>query len=189
MLTKEALPGVPGPLLLTPVVHRDDRGFFVETYNASQLAAAGIAATFVQDNLSLSHRPGTIRGLHFQSPPMAQGKLVRVQRGAVLDVVVDLRRGSPTYGRHIAVTLSAETMQELWVPPGFAHGFCTLVPDTEVAYKVTNHYSAPHDSGLAWNDPALGITWPIDEQRAILSEKDRRLPRLAELVSPFRYEP
>ena len=173
-------------LLITPVKHGDRRGFFSEVYNAAALRSeAGLDETFVQDNHSLSRGKGVVRGLHFQIPPMAQGKLVRVTRGAILDVAVDLRPGSPTYARHVAVELSAENWSQLWVPVGFAHGFCTLTEDTEVIYKVTVGYSPTHDKGLYWNDPALDITWPVDEVEAELSEKDQTQPLLAELPTYF----
>lgn len=169
--------------IITPRRFGDHRGFFSEVYNKRALAEAGIELEFVQDNHSLSAEVGTVRGLHFQTPPMAQDKLVRVTRGAVLDVAVDVRAGSPTYGKHVAVELSAENWRQLLVPIGFAHGFCTLAPDTEVMYKVTNYYSAAHDGGIAWDDPALGIEWPVTD--AVLSEKDRGLPRLADLGEVF----
>lgn len=173
--------------IVTPKIFRDARGFFSETYNARVLAEAGIDAAFVQDNHSLSAEPGVVRGLHFQLEPRAQGKLVRVARGAILDVAVDIRAGSPTWGRHVAVELSAENWRQLWVPPGFAHGFCTLVPDTEVIYKVTDFYAPDHDRAIAWDDPALAITWPVAAGAAILSDKDRRAPRLADIGIAFRY--
>lgn len=165
--------------------HSDERGYFTETYNKRAFATAGIGIDFVQDNHSLSLRPGTIRGLHFQVGPFAQDKLVRVVRGAILDVAVDLRRGSPQFGRHVAVTLRASEPRQILVPIGFAHGFCTLEPDTEVVYKVSNFYSAPHDRGIRWNDPALGIAWPVTEQEAALSAKDRQLPPLRDIEAPF----
>jgi dTDP-4-dehydrorhamnose 3,5-epimerase len=163
----------------------DSRGYFMKIYNRKAYAAAGIMDEFVQDNLSLSVEAGTVRGLHFQTPPLAQAKLIRVGRGRVLDIAVDLRRTSPIYGRHLAVELSAENRLQLWIPVGFAHGFCTLEPNTEVSYKVTAHYSATHDQGIAWNDPALGIEWPVDPDRVILSEKDTRYPPLGELPAYF----
>jgi dTDP-4-dehydrorhamnose 3,5-epimerase len=171
--------------LLTPVRYRDERGFFQETWNRRVFEAAGLPADFVQDNHASSRRRGTLRGLHFQSPPRAQDKLVRVARGAVLDVAVDLRRASPTYGRHVAAVLSAENGAQLWVPKGFAHGYVTLEPDTEVVYKVTDFYSPADDRGIAWDDPALGIDWRVPAGEVSLSEKDRRLPPFAELPAYF----
>ena len=147
----------------------------------------GIDAAFVQENHSLSVDRGVVRGLHFQSPPAGQAKLVRVGAGSILDVAVDIRRGSPSYGRHVAVVLSAAEGNQLFVPEGFAHGFCTLEPNTEVIYKVNRYYSREHDLGLAWNDPELGIAWPVSEGDALLSDKDRRQPALAELPAYFRY--
>jgi dTDP-4-dehydrorhamnose 3,5-epimerase len=176
-----------GVLLLRPRRFADARGYFVETYNKDTFGKAGIDVTFVQDNQSLSRAAGTVRALHFQVPPFAQAKLVRVLRGSVYDVVVDVRRGSPTYGRWIAVELDAESGEELFVPRGFAHGFCTLVPDTEVAYKVDNRYAPDHDSGIVWNDPTLAIPWPVTSVDAVLSDKDRKLGHFKDLVSPFRY--
>jgi dTDP-4-dehydrorhamnose 3,5-epimerase len=151
------------------------------------LAERGIDVDFVQDNHSLSRLKGTVRGLHYQAPPFAQHKLVRVVRGSVLDVAVDLRLGSPTYGAHVAAVISAEAWNQILVPIGFAHGFCTLEPDTEVIYKVTDYYSPEHDHGILWNDPELGIAWPVSEAAAVLSPRDRRLPRLKEIASPFVY--
>lgn len=174
---------IPDVIIITPKRFGDHRGFFSETYNTRTLAAAGIDADFVQDNQSLSAEKGTLRGLHFQRPPMAQDKLVRVTRGAVLDVAVDIRAGSPTFGRHVAVTLSAENWAQLWVPKGFAHGFITLEADTEVLYKVTDYYSPEHDAGIAWNDPALGIDWGIDDP--VLSDKDHDHPVLEALGPVF----
>lgn len=176
---------VNGPMLLLPARIEDDRGFFSELYNANVLAPLIGDIRFVQDNLSLSRAKGTVRGLHFQSPPFAQGKLVRVARGAIFDIAVDIRTGSSTYGKFVSATLSSENWAQLWVPPGFAHGFCTLEPDTEVAYKVTNFYSRAHDYGLAWDDPAIGIPWPVSDGDAILSDKDRNQPVLAELPAYF----
>lgn len=174
-----------GVLIIEPKRHGDARGFFSETWKASEFAKAGIDLTFVQDNHSLSAEVGTLRGLHFQSAPFAQDKLVRVTRGRVLDVVVDIRRSSPTFGRHIAVELSAENWRQLLVPVGFAHAFVTLEPNTEFLYKVTAEYSADHDHGLAFDDPDLGIDWPLPVDRLILSEKDRRHPRLRDLPAYF----
>ena len=180
---------IAGVRLLRPTQHHDARGFFSEVYNEAVFAARGIAVRFVQDNHSLSLKRGTVRGLHFQIPPFAQAKLVRVTRGAILDVAVDLRRGSPSFGCHVAAVLSAAEWNQLFVPEGFAHGFCTLEPDTEVTYKVNRPYSAAHDRGLYWNDPALAISWPVSEAEALLSERDRRHPPLVELPEFFRYAP
>jgi len=177
--------GIPDVKIVTPQRFGDHRGFFSETYNRQRFAEAGICEEFVQDNHSLSAASGTVRGLHFQSRPYAQTKLIRVVRGRILDVAVDIRRSSPTYGKHVAVELSAENGCQLFVPVGFAHGFCTLEPDTEILYKVSAFYSAAHDHGLAFDDPALGIAWPIPPGQAILSDKDRKHPRLAELPSFF----
>ena len=171
--------------LLTPKIFRDERGFFSETYNRQVLAAAGIDRTFVQDNQSLSRSKGVLRGLHFQIVPHPQGKLVRVTRGAIFDVAVDIRRGSPSFGQHVSTTLSAENWSQLWIPEGFAHGFCTLEPDTEVIYKVTDFYAPECDRGLAWDDPDLGIAWPLSETQALLSDKDRSHPRLRDLPTHF----
>jgi dTDP-4-dehydrorhamnose 3,5-epimerase len=180
---------IAGVHILRPIRHRDARGFFSEVYREDVLAAHGIAVHFMQDNHSLSLAAGTVRGLHFQIPPFAQAKLVRVTAGAILDVAVDLRHGSPGYGRCVAVRLSAAEWDQLFVPEGFAHGFCTLEPNTEVAYKVNRPYSAAHDRGLYWNDPALAIPWPVSEAAALLSERDRQHPPLAALPQFFRYEP
>ena len=163
----------------------DSRGYFAETYVRRDFAAAGIPHEFVQDNLSLSRAAGTVRGLHFQIPPFAQAKLVRVLRGRVFDVCVDLRRSSPRYGKHVTVELAADGNDQLFVPTGFAHGFCTLEPDTEVFYKVDAVYSAEHERGLDWSDPALAIAWPVGKGDAILSDKDAALPRLADLPVYF----
>jgi dTDP-4-dehydrorhamnose 3,5-epimerase len=179
---------IPAVIRITPKIFRDARGFFSETYNAAALASAGIGAAFVQDNHSLSRAKGVVRGLHFQTAPKAQGKLVRVTRGAIFDVAVDIRHGSPTFGKHVTAVLSAENWAQLWVPPGFAHGFCTLEPDTEVVYKVTELYAPECDRGLAWNDPALAIAWPVSEADAVLSDKDRQHPRLADLPEYFSFD-
>ncbi len=177
--------GIHGPLLLTLRVFADARGAFVETYSRRDFAAIGIPDEFVQDNQSLSVAAGTVRGLHFQLHPHAQGKLVRVLRGRILDVAVDLRAASPSFGRHVAVELTAGDGQMLWVPPGFAHGFVTRAPETEVAYKVTALYAPECDRSLAWNDPALGIDWGVAAADATLSDKDRRAPLLADLGPAF----
>lgn len=174
-----------GVKIIIPRKHGDHRGFFSETYSRRNFEQAGIPLQFVQDNHSRSTETGTIRGLHFQSPPFAQHKLVRVTRGAILDVAVDLRASSPTFGRHVAVELSAENWRQLLVPIGFAHGFCTLERDTEVLYKVTDTYSAEHDLGLAWDDPALGVSWPVEPAKAVLSARDRGHPLLKDLPAIF----
>ncbi len=171
---------IPDVILVTPPKFGDSRGFFSETFNAARFAAAGIEAPFVQDNQSLSAAKGTIRGLHCQVAPNVQGKLVRVLRGAIWDVAVDIRRGSPTYGQHVAAVLSAENWSQLWVPEGFLHGFCTIEPDTEVVYKVTAPYDPAAERGVIWNDPALALPWPVAAGEAKLSGKDEKLPLLAD---------
>jgi dTDP-4-dehydrorhamnose 3,5-epimerase len=165
----------------------DTRGFFSEVWNARAFAAIGINAAFVQDNHVLSPRAGTLRGLHYQIPPIAQGKLVRVTRGAIFDVAVDIRRGSPSFGHYAHAVLSCANWQQLWVPPGFAHGYCTLEDDTEVQYKVTDYYSPRHERGVAWNDPGLAIAWPVAAERVMVSERDGRLPLLREQPDLFEY--
>ena len=178
-----------GVKVYQPARHRDDRGYFSEWYNARVLAAAGLDRQFVQDNVVLSQRPGTIRGLHFQIPPHAQAKLIGVLRGSAFDVAVDIRAGSPTFGRSVVVELSAELGNQIYIPEGFAHGICNRDPDTIVAYKVTDYYDTACDKGIAWNDPDLAIAWPLGPEGPHLSERDRRLPRLAELYPPpFRYQ-
>lgn len=179
-IERTALDGV---LLLHPKKHGDARGFVSETFKISALRDAGIADEWVQDNHSFSAQAGTIRGLHFQAPPMAQAKLVRVLRGAILDVALDIRRTSPTYGQHIAVELSAENFAQLYIPAGFAHGFCTLTDDTEILYKVSAEYAPAQEGGVLWNDPDLAIAWPVRE--AVTSPRDAQWPRLKELISPF----
>ena len=176
---------IPDVKVLIPSKFDDGRGFFSEVYSRRRLAEAGFDGAFVQDNHSRSAKRGTVRGLHFQIPPRAQDKLVRVVRGSVFDVAVDLRRNSPTYGKHVSVVLSAEAWNQVLVPVGFAHGFMTLEPDTEVMYKVTDFHAPDHDDGLLWNDPKLGIRWPLSDEEALLSEKDRRQPKFANFVTPF----
>lgn len=178
---------IPDVLLIEPTKHGDHRGFFSEVFRVDALERFGIAGPWLQDNHSFSAEVGTVRGLHFQVNPRPQGKLMRVTRGAILDVAVDLRQGSPTFGQHVAVELSAERWNQLWVPVGFAHGFCTLTPDVEVLYKVTGYYDAACDRGLRWDDPALGIAWPVSREAAQLSAKDRALPSLADLPVCFTY--
>jgi dTDP-4-dehydrorhamnose 3,5-epimerase len=176
---------LPDVKLIRAARMRDQRGYFSETYARRDFIAAGIANEFVQDNEAHSAASGTVRGLHFQIPPFAQAKLVRTLRGSILDVVVDLRRSSATYGRHLTVELGGADGEQLFVPAGFAHGYCTLEPDTVVFYKVDNVYSADHERGLNWADQELGIHWPVVECAAALSEKDRALPRLRDLPVYF----
>ena len=178
---------IPEVKIITTGRFGDERGFFSEVYSRKAFFEAGIEIDFVQDNHSFSAEKGTVRGLHFQTPPFAQDKLVRVARGAILDVAVDLRVGSPTYGRHVSAVVSAAEWNQILVPGGFAHGLVTLEPDTEVIYKVSNLYSPEHDKGLLWNDPALAIAWPVTGAEAVLSAKDRIQPRLAELPACFHY--
>jgi dTDP-4-dehydrorhamnose 3,5-epimerase len=149
----------------------------------------GIDVHFVQDNHSLSASKGVVRGLHFQTPPFAQAKLLRVTAGSILDVAVDIRWGSPSFGRHVAVVLCASEGNQIFIPEGFAHGYCTLEPDTEVIYKVSAYYSPEHDRGLLWSDPALGIAWPVSDEEALISEKDRQHPVLSRLPRSFQYVP
>ena len=171
--------------IVTPKKFGDHRGFFSETWSRKAFAEAGLDLDFVQDNQSLSAPVGTLRGLHFQSPPFAQDKLVRVTRGRILDVAVDIRASSPTFGKHVAVELSAENWKQLLIPAGFAHGFVTLEPDTEVLYKVTAPYAPENDHGLAFDDPALGIDWRLPLSGLTLADKDRKHPCLAEMLRYF----
>ncbi|MBI4126443.1 MAG: dTDP-4-dehydrorhamnose 3,5-epimerase [Deltaproteobacteria bacterium] len=171
--------------ILVPKKWGDHRGFFSETYNKRDFLKIGIPFDFVQDDHSLSSERGMVRGLHFQIPPHAQDKLIRVTRGAIFDVVVDIRRGSPTFGKHVTTTLSAKEWQQISIPRGFAHGFCTLEPGTEVLYKVSNFYEPDAERGLLWNDPELGIAWPISENDVTLSERDKKFPTLAQLEAFF----
>jgi dTDP-4-dehydrorhamnose 3,5-epimerase len=176
---------LPGVLILTPKRFGDARGFFAETWNRRRMEEAGIEADFVQDNHSLSARAGTLRGLHFQAPPHAQGKLVRCGRGALFDVAVDIRRGSPTWGAWTGVELSAANGRQLWIPEGFAHGFLTLEDDTEIVYKCTDYYAPAADGAVRWD--SCGIDWPLSGA-PILSEKDAAAPPLAEFETPFARE-
>jgi dTDP-4-dehydrorhamnose 3,5-epimerase len=176
---------IPEVLLITPQRFGDSRGFFSETWSARRYAEAGIPGPFVQDNHSLSASPGTIRGLHCQIAPNVQGKLVRCVRGAIWDVAVDVRQGSPTFGRHAAAVLSAENWAQLWVPGGFLHGFCTLEPDTEVIYKVTGDYDRGAERGVVWNDPDLALPWPLNGNEPQLSDKDQVLPLLRDCPAWF----
>ena len=179
------LTSLPGVMVLTPVRHGDARGFFSESWNKARLAEHGLNPEFVQDNHSMSGAVGTLRGLHFQAPPYAQGKLVRCGRGAFYDVAVDIRRGSPSYGQWVGVELSFENGKQLWVPEGFAHGFVTLQPDTEICYKCTNYYNGAADGGVRWD--SCGIDWPLHGE-PILSGKDEVAPALAEFDSPFEWD-
>ncbi|PGZ80222.1 dTDP-4-dehydrorhamnose 3,5-epimerase [Priestia megaterium] len=176
---------LPGVFIIEPKVFKDNRGFFMETYNTQLLKEKGIHHQFVQDNHSLSVEAGTIRGLHYQLNPKAQTKLIRASRGAIYDVAVDIRIGSPTYGQWIGVILSEENNRQLLVPKGFAHGFCTLVSNTEVQYKVDELYSPEHDRGIAWNDVEIGIDWPTSSP--ILSNKDKSHPTLSNVNNNFKF--
>lgn len=178
---------LPDVKVLTPRRFGDARGYFSETWNAGRMTAAGLATQFVQDNESLSAATGTLRGLHYQAPPFAQAKLVRVARGAVRDVAVDVRRGSPTYGRWVAEVLSAGNAAQLLVPRGFLHGFVTLEPDTLVIYKVDNGYDAASDGSVSWNGPGLDVDWGVGPGDVTLSDKDRDAPAFRDWVSPFEY--
>lgn len=179
---------IPAVLRIVPQRFGDARGFFSETYNRDAFAAAGIDTFFVQDNHSLSATAGTIRGLHFQAPPRAQAKLVRCGRGRLFDVAVDIRRGSPSFGRWVGAELSFENGHMLLVPAGFAHGFVTLEPDTEIVYKCSDTYAPETEGAIRWDDPDIGIDWPLAGAAPQLSGKDAAAPRLAEIESPFTYE-
>jgi dTDP-4-dehydrorhamnose 3,5-epimerase len=179
---------LPGVLVITPRRFGDDRGFFSETWNRRALLDAGIDVDFVQDNHSLSRAPGTVRGLHYQCPPHAQTKLVRVGAGAVLDVAVDARRGSPTFGRWVGVELSAASGRQLLIPAGFLHGFVTRVPDCELLYKCSDYYAPDCDGAVRWDDPDLGIDWGLAPDAAVLSDKDARAPLWRDFDTPFTWE-
>ena len=176
---------IPDVILVVPDRYGDERGFFSEVFSVPRFEEAGIGLSFVQDNHSLSRERGVVRGLHLQLSPYAQGKLVRVTRGSIWDVAVDVRHGSPTYGRHVGAVLSADNWHQLWIPAGFLHGFCTLEPNTEVFYKVTADYDKPAERGVTWDDPDLQIPWPIAASEAVISDKDRKLPRLADCPAWF----
>jgi dTDP-4-dehydrorhamnose 3,5-epimerase len=176
------------PRVITPKRHLDPRGWFSETFHEQRLDDLDIRCRFVQDNQSYSALAGTLRGLHFQLPPHAQAKLITVLRGRILDVAVDVRRGSSTYGRHISVEISAETGLQVYIPVGFAHGFLTLTDDVLVMYKVSDYYAPACDSGIRWDDPDIAISWPMSATDVLVSDKDSRLPRLAEFDSPFAYD-
>jgi dTDP-4-dehydrorhamnose 3,5-epimerase len=183
-ISNTALPDVK---LIQPVRHGDARGYFSEVYREDALLKHGIDTQFVQDNQSMSAAVGVLRGLHFQTPPMAQAKLVRVIAGAILDIAVDIRWGSPHFGKHVAAVLSAAEGNQLLIPEGFAHGFCTLEPNSTVIYKVNRYYSPENDRGLLWNDPALGIDWRLGGREPTLSDKDKKHPTLADLPRYFTY--
>ena len=175
-----------GVLQIIPRRFSDARGFFCEAYNRHAFEQVGVRCDFFQDNQSVSRAANTVRGLHFQIPPFAQAKLIRVLRGAIFDVAVDIRHGSPSYGRSFGVALTAENGRQLFVPAGFAHGFCTLERDTEILYKVDAPYSRDHERGLKWNDPVLAIAWPVNETEVVILDRDRDLPALAVLPEFFR---
>jgi len=175
-------------IIVTPKRFGDSRGFFSEVWNQKNLASAGITDDFVQDNHAFSAEKGTLRGLHYQTDPHAQGKLVRVTRGAVLDVAVDIRQGSPTFGQHVAVELSADNWRQLWVPKGFAHGYVTLTENTEFLYKVSGQYSPENEAGIIWSDPDLDINWGVTGDQVRLSDKDKLLPRFKDQKQLFQYE-
>ena len=177
---------IPDVLLFMPAKIGDERGFFSETWTERAMRDAGIDLPFVQDNHSMSQARGVLRGLHCQIAPHEQGKLVRVVRGSIWDVAVDARHGSPTFGRHVAMTLTAANWQQLWVPPGFLHGFCTLEPDSEVIYKTTGYYDCDSERGVMWNDPDLAIPWPVAESEVQLSKKDKVQPSWADMPVWFR---
>ncbi len=183
-IEETALPGV---LILTPRRFGDDRGFFAETWNRQRMEEAGITLDFVQDNHSVSARAGTLRGLHYQSPPHAQAKLVRCGRGALLDVAVDIRTGSPTYGQWTGVELSAENGRQLLIPAGFLHGFVTRADDTEIVYKCSDYYAPDCDGAVVWDDPEIAIDWGLEGRDPILSEKDAKAPTLSEIPAHFEW--
>ncbi|WP_306120779.1 MULTISPECIES: dTDP-4-dehydrorhamnose 3,5-epimerase [unclassified Roseitalea] len=180
-------PPIPELRVIVSTRFGDERGFFCEVWNKASFAEAGIEADFVQDNHSLSRSAGTIRGLHFQAPPHAQAKLVRCGRGRLLDVAVDIRRGSPTYGQWYGAELSFENGRQLFIPEGFAHGFATLEPDTEIIYKCSGYYAPDSEGAIRFDDPDLAIDWGVDPARAVVSDKDRAAPLFAALKSPFTF--
>ncbi|MFZ2029828.1 MAG: dTDP-4-dehydrorhamnose 3,5-epimerase [Vitreimonas sp.] len=182
MIERLAIPDV---WTFAPKRFEDSRGWFYESFNVSALAPALNGVAFVQDNQSFSSRKGTLRGLHFQTPPKSQDKLVRALRGSLLDVAVDLRRRSPTFGKWVSAVLSADNLKQIFVPKGFAHGFLTLEPDTEVCYKVSDYYSREHERGIAWNDPSLAIDWGVGAEAVVMADRDRTYPRLSELEEAF----
>ena len=182
-----AADGLPAVRIITPRRFADARGFFSEVWRQDTMGHCGIDVQFVQENHALSRAVGTIRGMHFQTGKSAQAKLVRCPRGSILDVAVDIRRGSPTFGHHVAIVLSAENWKQAYIPAGFAHGYCTLEPDSEVMYKVNAYYDPASERGVTWNDPDVGIAWPVEAGKAVLAEKDQTHPRLAELPDFFPF--
>jgi dTDP-4-dehydrorhamnose 3,5-epimerase len=176
------------PLVIVAKRYIDDRGWFSETHHEQRLRAIGITCSFVQDNQSYSRRAGTLRGFHFQRPPAAQAKLVNVLRGRILDVAVDVRSSSPSFGKHVSIELSADDAKQLYIPTGFAHGFITLEDDVVVMYKTSAYYSPSHEAGICWNDTDIDFSWPFNESDIIKSDKDGRLPCLRDLESPFSYD-
>ncbi len=179
---------LPEVIEILPVKHGDDRGFFSETFSARAMRESGLPSHWVQDNFSKSSQQYVLRGLHYQSPPRAQDKLVRVIRGSIFDVAVDIRRGSPRFGQWAAMVLSTNAWNQLFIPKGFAHGFLTLEADTEVAYKVTDQYASECDRTIAWNDPVINIAWPLHGVQPILSNKDAHAPRLSDVMTQFEFE-
>lgn len=177
--------GIPDVVLVVPHRFEDSRGWLAETYSAAHFSGFGIGNTFLQDNHSFSRKAGTVRALHFQHPPHAQAKLVRAVSGSVYDVAVDLRRNSPTFGNFAAATLTAQGGEQLFIPAGFAHGFCTLEPDTGIIYKVDRIYAPESEDGIIWSDPELSIPWPIGHDEAILSDRDKKLGRFRDLKNRF----
>ncbi len=181
---------IQGPVLITPTVHKDERGFFMESFNAERFSTlTGVTLAFVQDNHCLSHKTGTVRGLHYQAPPYDQGKLVRCIRGSVRDVIVDIRRNSPSYGDKISVDLTETNRNIFWVPPGFLHGYATLEPNTEFLYKVTAGYNKASEGAVLWNDPDLAIEWGLGDNAPAISDKDALAPLFADFTSPFETAP
>jgi dTDP-4-dehydrorhamnose 3,5-epimerase len=176
---------IPDVIVFTQKRFQDARGFFTELYSAKALEQQGIRDVFVQDNFSLSTAVGTIRGLHFQAPPHSQAKLVRVSRGRIVDIALDLRTSSPTYGMHACCEISSDEGSQIYIPHGFAHGFCTLEPNTEVVYKVSDYYAPEAEGGILWSDPALDIAWPVSDDAATVSEKDAALPLLKDHTRVF----
>jgi dTDP-4-dehydrorhamnose 3,5-epimerase len=179
---------LPGVVIVRTRWFEDARGSFSEVYNQADFLAAGLPSGFIQENHVVNPVAGTVRGMHFQRPPFAQAKLIRVVKGAVLDISIDIRQGSPNYGRCVAVALSSTDRNQLFIPAGFAHGYCTIEPGTEIVYRVDAPYNPEAEAGVSWDDPDLGIVWPIARERVLISERDRLLPRLAEIPAFFTYD-